>query len=269
MHPPFPTSSTSHLPPSHDGKSLEELVAAHDPEEIRRRLDAGLSHSYLKDFVYGAIDGAVTTFAVVSGVAGAGLSSGIVVILGTANLIGDGFSMAAGNFLGTRAEQQQRDRLRRMEERHIDEVPEGEREELRQIFAHHGFVGKDLEHVVDVLSADRQRWVDIMLREEHGLAMSVPSPIKAAAATFAAFVLIGLLPLLPFLLNLVSDSLFRRPYVWSSAVTAGAFFAVGTIKSRFVDQHWLRAGLETLLVGGTAAGLSFLCGVLLAGIAKG
>lgn len=255
-------------PPVHDGRSHDELVAAHDPEAIRRRLDAGSTHSYLKDFVYGAIDGAVTTFAIVSGVAGAGLSSGVVVILGVANLIGDGFSMAAGNFLGTRAEQQQRARLRKMEERHIDEVPEGEREELRQIFAHHGFEGRDLEHVVDVLSSDRERWIDIMLREEHGLAMTVPSPTKAALTTFAAFILIGLLPLLPFLVNLASAALCPRPYMWSSVLTAGAFFAVGTIKSRFVDQHWARAGLETLLVGGVAAGLSYLCGRLLAGIAS-
>jgi VIT1/CCC1 family predicted Fe2+/Mn2+ transporter len=254
--------------PSHDGTSHADLVAAHKPDAIRRRLDAGSTYSYLKDFVYGAIDGAVTTFAVVSGVAGAGLSSGVVVILGVANLIGDGFSMAAGNYLGTQAERQQRDRLRRMEERHIDEVPDGEREELRQIFAHYGFEGHDLEHVVDVMSADRQRWVDTMLREEHGLATSVPSSIRAALMTFVAFLIVGLLPLLPFLLNLVRREACPNPYLWSTAGTAAAFFLVGTVKARFVDQHWMRAGLMTLLVGGTAAALSFACGMMLAGVSR-
>lgn len=262
-----PEVNHRNAPPAHDGKSHDELVAAHRPEAIRRRLEAGSTHSYLKDFVYGAIDGAVTTFAVVSGVAGAGLSSGIVVVLGVANLIGDGFSMAAGNYLGTQAEQQQRERLRRMEERHIDEVPDGEREELRQIFAHHGFDGVDLQRVVDVMSADRQRWIDVMLREEHGLAMSVTSPIKAALTTFGAFLLIGLLPLLPFLLNLAWRSACPNPYLWSTVVTAGGFFFVGAVKAKFVDQHWAHAGLMTLLVGGLAAGLSFLCGMLLAEIA--
>lgn len=252
--------------PQHDGKTHAELVASHRPEAIRRRLDAGSSLSYLKDFVYGAIDGAVTTFAVVSGVAGAGLSSSVVVILGVANLVGDGFSMASGNFLGTRAEQQLRDRLRRMEERHIDEVPEGEREELRQIFGHQGFEGDDLERVVDVLSSDRQRWIDVMLREEHGLSSAIPSPLRAASMTFVAFVTVGLLPLLPFLVNLLFPRTFAAPYLWSATGTGGAFFLVGTVKSRFVDQHWLRAGMETLLVGGLAAGLSYLCGMLLAGI---
>lgn len=255
--------------PNHDGKTRAELAASHKPEVIRQRLDAGSKQNYLKDFVYGAIDGAVTTFAVVSGVAGAGLSSGIVVILGIANLVGDGFSMAAGNYLGTNAERQQRERLRRMEERHIDQFPEGEREELRQIFGQRGFRGDDLEHVVEVISSDRKRWIDVMLREEHGLSAELPSPIRAAAATFAAFVTIGLLPLLPFLVNLVaSDNVLHHPYVWSTFLTGGAFFLVGTVKSQFVDQHWSRAGMETLLVGSLAAGLSYVCGMLLSGIAS-
>ena len=70
---------------------------------------ANSNSTYLKDFIYGAIDGAVTTFAVVSGVAGAGLSSSIIIILGIANLVADGFSMAVGNFLGSRAENQAMD----------------------------------------------------------------------------------------------------------------------------------------------------------------
>jgi hypothetical protein len=79
------------------------LRTGHTPEAIRARLAAEREHSYLRDFIYGGIDGSVTTFAVVSGVAGADLAASIVIILGLANLIGDGFSMAASNFLGTRA----------------------------------------------------------------------------------------------------------------------------------------------------------------------
>ena len=80
-------------------ESLRELEAAHTPEAVRARLEAGPPHSDLRDFIFGAIDGTVTTFAVVSGVSGAGLSASVLIILGVANLVADGFSMGVSNFL--------------------------------------------------------------------------------------------------------------------------------------------------------------------------
>jgi VIT1/CCC1 family predicted Fe2+/Mn2+ transporter len=236
---------------------------SHTPAAIRARLQAGPDHSYLRDFIYGAIDGSVTTFAVVSGVAGAGLDSKIVIILGLANLIGDGFSMAAGNFLGVRAEQQLRDQARHEEETHIAQFPEGEREEIRQIFASKGFAGKDLDRAVKIITADINRWVDTMLKEEHGLSLQGPKPLRAALTTFLAFLLVGAIPLLPFLVNVIVGEIIPEPFYFSMAMTGAAFFVVGAFKSRFVRESWYRAGLETLVVGGTAAGLAFLVGVVL------
>src|SRR4026207_1713394 len=113
----------------------EAAIEDHSPEAVRTRLTRPLRPSHLRDFIYGGIDGTVTTFAVVAGVAGADLSATIVIILGFANLIADGFSMAVSNFLATRAEIQERELARSEEELEIRRTPDGEREEIRQIFA--------------------------------------------------------------------------------------------------------------------------------------
>jgi hypothetical protein len=137
----------------------------HSRQAIARRLSGAPAFSYLRDWV----DGAITTFAIVAGVVGAELSTRVVLILGIANLVADGFSMAASNYSGTKTEQEEHDHLRAVEERHIQVVPEGEREEIRQIFRGKGFRGRDLERAVDVITADRKRWIDTMLAEEYGL----------------------------------------------------------------------------------------------------
>lgn len=239
---------------------------SHAPSDIAARLQDGHQHNYLRDFVYGAIDGTVTTFAVVSGVAGAGLPTGIIIVLGVANLIADGFSMGASNFLGIRAESQVRERARRMEERQIEQHPAGEREEIRQIFESKGFEGEDLDRAVDIITADRKRWVETMLTDELGLSLEDPPAFKAALMTFMAFLVVGALPLLAFVVELVWSGM-PGPYVWSAVMTGCAFFLVGMAKSWFVDQQWWRSGLETLVIGGAAAVLAYLVGMLLGDVA--
>lgn len=243
------------------------LEHGHDPDSIAQRVGGITQHSYLRDFVYGAIDGTVTTFAVVSSIAGAGLNPEIVIVLGVANLLGDGFSMAASNYLGTRTDQQLREKAIAMEQRHIRLAPEGEREEVRQIFAAKGFEGEDLQRAVEIITSNESRWVNTMLVDELGISLESPSAWKAAMTTFFAFVLVGLLPLVAFLFGLIVPSQSSWLFLVSTVMTAAAFFLVGTAKSWFVDQKWYWSGLETLFVGGIAAGLAYIVGLALKGIA--
>lgn len=230
---------------------MPPLEHEHSAAAIRVRLAEGPVASYLRDWVYGGIDGAITTFAIVAGAQGAGFSLRVALVLGIANVVADGFSMAAANYTGTKAENDNYTRLRHVEERHIRVDPAGETEEVRQIFAGKGFRGADLERVVHVITADRERWIDTMMTEEYGLPSFPRSPTRAAASTFAAFMLAGLVPLLPLLAGLAA------PFAWALALTALVFVLIGSIKARWSPAPWWQSGFETLAIGLGAAGLAY------------
>jgi vacuolar iron transporter family protein len=234
------------------------LEHGHSQEEIRQRLSSRPGESYLRDWVYGGIDGAVTTFAVAAGVAGASLSPQVVLILGFANLLADGFSMAVANYSGTKTEREQYERLLAIEYKHIAAVPEGEREEIRQIFEKMGFRGPDLEGAVDTICADKGRWARTMVLEEYGIAPLIRSPVKTALSTFAAFAVFGSIPLVPYLAG--------GGLVASAVATSVAFLLIGSLKSRWSVRSAWRSGLETLVIGGIAAGLAYAAGHVLASL---
>lgn len=241
----------------------QELVRAehgHSREAIAVRLSEGLRANYLRDWIYGGIDGAVTTFAIVAGVQGAGLSSKVILILGVANLVADGFSMAAGNFSGTKAELDEVGKLREMEHRHVTHFPDGEREEVRQILAAKGLSGEALESAVEALCQDDATWVEFMLAEEYGVPRVLRSPVKAALSTFAAFVLCGVVPLLPYLARV------GEAFVLASVMTGIVFFAIGAFKSRWSLARWWWSGLETLVIGAVAALAAYGIGAWLQGL---
>ncbi|MEX0939271.1 MAG: VIT1/CCC1 transporter family protein [Pirellulales bacterium] len=235
----------------------KNLPAAHTPKAIAARLSGATSHNYLGDFVLGAIDGTVTTFAVVSGVAGANLAGGVALVLGVANLLADGLSMAAGNYLSTKSERQVIERVRRVEQHHIEHIPEGEREEVRQIFSSKGFEGDVLESVVDVITEDRNRWIDTMVTEEFGLPLETPSPMRAGLSTFIAFVIAGFVPLAPYCFATLVDT---TSFTISCAATGATFFLIGLAKGHVVGHSKFISGLEVLTIGSAAAIVAFFAG---------
>ena len=224
----------------------------HTREEIQKRLARDAHGSHLRDWIYGGIDGTITTLAIVAGVIGAELPGTVVLVLGLANLVADGFAMGAGNYSATKAEVDDYRRLLAIERRHIALEPDGEREEIRQIFGGKGFSGVELERIVDVISSDVDLWAKTMAVEEYGVSPAIRSPSLAALNTSVAFVLCGLVPLVSYL---VAYSL-----TWCAVATGVVFFCIGAAKSRWSLAGWAKSGLETLLMGTSAAGLSFLIG---------
>lgn len=243
-----------------DSSEQSALHQEHTVQAIRQRIGRPAGRGYLSDAVLGGIDGAVTTFAIAAASVGGGLPGAVIVVLGFANLIADGFSMAASNYLSAKSEQEEIERTRRQEEEHIHRVPWGEREEVRQIFAGKGFSGKLLEQIVAVITSRKDLWVDTMLTEEHGLSLANRSPARAGLATFTAFLAVGLLPLLPFLLFAEATG---QAFGVSLVLTAVAFGGVGLLKGRLLQRSMVRSGLETLLVGAIAAALAYGVGYAL------
>ena len=218
---------------------------------------------YLGEFVYGGIDGSVTTFAVVAGAAGAGLDSSVVIILGFANLIADGFSMSVGSYLSNKSELQNYEKHKKIEYWEVENMPEREKEEIREIYAAKGFEGELLEKAVEVITADKDRWVDVMMKEELEMIPSAKSPFAMGAVTFVSFLLVGLVPLLVYIYDYFSAIPLHQQFLISSVLTAFAFIGIGLLKS-FVTQtaRW-KGILETLFLGASAAVLAYLVGNVL------
>lgn len=158
------------------------------------------SRRYLAEFVYGAIDGTVTTFAIIAAVSGAALSSTIILILAFANVLSDGFSMAASNYLSTKSE------------------------------------------AAVNFQADKK----------------TKSPLKTATVTFVSFILVGSIPVVPFVLFYKTQSI--DPFFVSALVTGLVFLLIGYIRGRVTGRSGLVAALETLIIGTIAALVAYLSG---------
>lgn len=217
---------------------------------------------YIAEFVYGGIDGAITTFAVVAGAAGANLNIAIVVILGLANLIADGFSMSVGNFFSSKAERDLYNKHKATEYWEVEHLREKEIEEIRTIYSNKGFQGKLLDQVVDVITSNKDVWVDTMMKEELEMTQTDKTPYKTAGATFVSFIVIGAIPLLSYVFaGSLEDT--SALFLYSSVLTAIALMFIGALKSKVTEQNIFRGIMETVLLGGIAATLAYFVGDIL------
>jgi VIT1/CCC1 family predicted Fe2+/Mn2+ transporter len=216
---------------------------------------------HFDDFIYGSIDGAVTTFAIVAGVVGASLSPGIILILGFANLFADGFSMATANYQASKARNEFVQMKRKQEEWEIDNLAEQEREEIREIYREKGFKDELLEDVVRIITSRRKVWVDTMMKEELGLIEDERYPLDSSVSTFVGFNLIGLIPLIPFMIfMMIGIDPNSEAFTYSTVSVLAAFFLVGMIKGKIVKKSMMRSGIITLTIGGIAAIVAYMIG---------
>lgn len=222
---------------------------------------------YLGEFVYGGIDGSVTTFAVVAGAAGATLDSPVVIILGFANLIADGFAMSVGAYLSTKSEQENFEKHRNIEYWEVENIPEAEREEIREIYRNKGFDGAILDEIVETITADKDRWVDVMMKEELLMSEDHKSPWAMGGVTFLSFLLFGFVPLIVYVLDY---SKILPPgtdlFLYSSILTGIMFLLIGYLKAIVNSTKLWKSMGETFFLGAAAAGLAYLVGDVLEGL---
>ena len=226
----------------------------------------GAASQYLGEMVYGGLDGIITTFAVVSGVAGAQLGTSVILILGLANLFADGFSMATGAYLSSKSEQEYYNKEWEREAWEVEHFPEGERAELYEVYRQRGYTQDEARQMADIQSREPERWVKAMMVDELGMLEDQRNPLANGLATFIAFVVAGTVPLLVYLLGLLVPIPASSAFLASFILSGIALFSLGAAKVLVTRLNPIRSGIEMLIVGGLAAGVAYLVGALLKGI---
>lgn len=216
---------------------------------------------YIKDIVYAANDGIITTFAVVAGVVGADQAVSIVIIMGLANLIADGISMASGNYLGSHSEYQYYLSEKENLEKLVKHQPSKSRQALRTIYARKGFRGSFLTEIIDKLMVKKSIWSEELLADQmKSRPPDAGQPIRAALVTFVSFITFGFIPLVPYFFGVTNS------FLVSVAATALALFLVGSLRSIITGRSWFLAGLEMLFIGAVASTSAYVVGYLIMSI---
>lgn len=219
---------------------------------------------YIKDIIYGANDGIVTTFAVVAGVMGGGLSEMIIVLIGVASLFADAFSMAVSNFLGSKSEAEFYEKERKIEEWELEHKREHEFGETDEFLKKKGYSDEDSAVLTALISKNKEFWLDIMMHEELDLVRSRSMSSKISAfATFISFVAAGFVPLIPFFIWQGNREML---FALAILFTAFSLFFVGSARTHFTGKNWAQAGFEMLFVGGIAAVIAYTTGVAVKGL---
>lgn len=214
---------------------------------------------YLAEFVYGGIDGSVTTFAVVAGAVGAGLDSSVIIILGFANLFADGFAMSIGAYLSSKTDVDNYEKHKAIEYWEVENIPEKETEEIREIYAAKGFKGQLLEDVVTTITADKDIWVDVMMKEELEMMEVSKSPFKIGLITFISFLILGFIPLLVYVLDMIID-IKGELLFWSTSLTFFSFALIGYLKGVVNQKNRFTSVVSTVLMGTAAALVAYYVG---------
>jgi vacuolar iron transporter family protein len=209
----------------------------------------------VRDVVIGMADGLTVPFALAAGISGAVDNSHLVVVAGLAEIAAGSIAMGLGGYLAARSDAEHYESERLREEREVEEIPDEEAREVQNVFTDYGLTREEAEPVVEALTRKPKEWVDFMMRFELGLEEPDPKRALQSALTIAgSYIGGGFIPLSPYMIFHSS----REALVWSAVVTLIALAVFGYIKGRFTGSKPRRSALQTVVIGGLAAGAAFV-----------
>jgi VIT1/CCC1 family predicted Fe2+/Mn2+ transporter len=227
-------------------------------EEISPRSRAEIHHSHrdvtggwLRPAVFGAMDGLISNFPLISGFAGAHADRHLVILSGLGGLAAGAFSMAVGEYVSV-ASQSDLARAEIAIERHeLRHNAEAERQELAELYISRGVEPDLAQEVARQLSKDPEQALEIHAREELGVSGDdLPSPYLAAGSSFVSFAIGAILPVLPFILGASA--------LWPAALLAAiGLFTTGAMVARITARPWWFGGTRQLLLGAAAAAITY------------
>jgi VIT1/CCC1 family predicted Fe2+/Mn2+ transporter len=216
----------------------------------------------MRDFVFGFGDGVNTSLGLAAGVGGAAVSSDLIILAALVAMFTGAKAMAVQNYLAVKSQRELLTSEINRENWEIENKPEDERKEIEDIYKAKGFAGKDLEMIVDKITSDKKVWLDTMLTEELNLNLEIlGNPIKSALRMFGAFLVGGILPIIPFFFSSGVTPLFI-----AIGISLTASFIVGAVKSRMANTSLIKGGIEMAGLGTGIALIGYGIGSELASI---
>lgn len=255
-----------------ENKDKKASQIAHSLEQIKTRINAKEKHSKigerLKSIVYGGLDGIITTFAVVAGATGGELDTSIILILGISNMFADALSMGMGDAISSKAEKEMVLREREREKWELENFPEGEIQEMIELYTERGLTEEKAQIVVNAMSSNKEFFIDQMVTDELGMELpDINDNVWVdGIITFSSFIFFGIFPLLAYICLNTADIEQDIMFVISCCLTAVMLFVLGVVKSKFTTQRWYLAGLEILGLGSFTAGVSYGIGKIVSEI---
>ena len=206
--------------------------------------------NYIRDIVFGFGDGVNTSLGIVAGIGGASVGVDIVILAAIIGMFTGAKAMAVQNYLAVKSQIEILQSEIKREEYEIENAPEDERKEIEEIYKSKGFVGEELNMVVNKITSNKGVWLKTMLTEELGLNLEIlGNPIKGAIVMFISFLIGGILPILPYFI--VKTGLINNFTALLIAISISLLssFMVGAIKGRLAKKSWVKGGLEMSLLG--------------------